>query len=188
MKFLLLISTFYAFITPAFWAIFFYVKGKKKKNEAVNYASFFFLSIGIVFMGVFADYNQFKTLSLIMLFFYPLAMVVNPILFIFFLYSLCRRQKKTPRWLYLFFLVPGVQFLISTYSFFIYSPTDKLKEHLYDIIFGRLDAIPQELHFAFFVNLTTSLLFIIGLISAVIISIHLIPKITRYSIQDISFI
>lgn len=155
---------------------------------AVNYAFWFFISIWIIFMGVFADYNQFRELSLILLFFYPFCMVAGPILFTFFLYSLCLHQKKIPKWTYLFFIIPLLQFLISAYAFYIYSPTDKLKVYLYDIIFVRLETTPDELYFPLLVNWLTSLLFIIGLISAIIISFYLVPQITRYSIQDKSYI
>ena len=188
MKYWLLASSIYAAAAPAFWAILFYNKRKTVRNMAVKYAFWFFLSISIIFLGVIADYNQFKELSLILLFFYPFCMVAGPILFIFFLYSLCLNPQKIPQWSYFFFLIPLFQFLISAYAFYIYSPGDKLKVYLYAIIFGQKEAIPDELYFPFQVNLLTSLLFITGLISAIIISFHLVPRITRYPIQDTSYI
>lgn len=188
MKNLLLVSSIYAAATPAFWATFFYYRRRKVKNIAIDYAFWFFLFILIIFVGVIADYNQFKEFSLIMLFFYPFCMIGSPILFIFFLYSLCLHQQKVSTLFYLFFLVPLFQFLISAYAFYIYSPIDTLKLYLYEVIFGKKEAIPLELFFPFLVNWITSLLFIVGLISAIIISFYLIPRITRYSIQDKSYI
>ena len=189
MKYWLLASSIYAAAAPAFWAILFYNKRKTVRNMAVKYAFWFFLSISIIFLGVIADYNQFKELSLILLFFYPFCMVAEaPFFLYFFLYSLCLNPQKIPQWSYFFFLIPLFQFLISAYAFYIYSPGDKLKVYLYAIIFGQKEAIPDELYFPFKVNLLTSLLFITGLISAIIISFHLVPRITRYSIQDTSYI
>jgi len=188
MKYLLLASSIYAAAVPAFWAILFFSKRKKVRNVAINYALWFFISIWIIFMGAIADYNQFRELSLILLFFYPFCMVAGPILFTFFLYSLCLHPQKLPQWPYFFFLIPLFQFLISAYAFYIYSPTDQLKVYLYDIIFWQKGAIPHELYFPFRVNMLTSLLFIAGLISAIIISFYLVPRITRYSIQDTTYI
>ena len=188
MQSILLASAFYAVAAPIFWTIVFLISKKKRKIQTIDYAFYFFLSISIVFLGVFADYNHFWSLSLIMNFFYPLGMIGSPILFVIYLYSLSFDNRKLPKWVYFFFLIPVTQFLISAYAFYIYSPADILEIYFYDIVFGRKDLIPESLHFTFHVNLATQLLFVTELISTIIISFYLIPKITRKAIHDAAFL
>lgn len=172
-----MIPAIFSFIAPFSWAMVFFIK--LRQSETFRFACISFAGITILMFYGLSLHIRYLPLSRVVFLFYPAALSVVPIFYIFYLHTLTSPFCSVSRPVFLLLLIPAAQFLYSGYAFYISDPNLTEKENFYAAANSLSIFEYRHYNMAYIAHEINAILKLAGLSTMIIVPVLFVPRMMK---------